>query len=164
MLGSHGLRGELRCQVLTEFPERFDTTRAVFLGDPPVRYRVRRARAAGAAVLLTLDGITTPEQAAEHRGQEVLVRLEDAVPLPEGRFYWHQVLGLEVRDEDGRVLGKVADIVETGANDVYVLRTNGPDLLLPAIKDVILAIEPERGTMTVRLLPGLEPDGLKAEG
>jgi 16S rRNA processing protein RimM len=153
----HGLRGELRCEIVTEFPERFASTRRVWLGSPPGPYEVRRARAEGRIVLLALRGVETPEQADALRGLDVLIPREEAVPLPPGRFYWHQVIGLAVREEDGRELGPVVDILETGANHVYVVRAPTGELLLPAIPDVVLAIEPERGSMTVRLLPGLEP-------
>ena len=91
----------------------------------------------------------------------MLVAREDAVPLPEGRYYWHEVLGLEVQDEAGSAFGPVVDIIETGANDVYVVRTPAGDLLLPAIRDVVLSIDPRAGHMTVRLMPGLEPAGGK---
>ncbi len=156
VLGSHGLRGELSCLILTEFPQRFRKTRQVFFGDPPVRYSVKRARLRGTIVLLSLEGVESVEAAVAMRGLEVLVAREEAVKLPAGRFYWHEVIGLEVRDEEGRTLGVVADILETGANDVYVVRTPNGELLLPAIQEVVRLIDPPSGTMTVRLLPGME--------
>jgi len=163
VLRPHGLRGEVLCEVLTEFPERFGATRELFLGAPPRPYSLRRARLQGNRVLLALEGVSTSAIAETLRGQDVLVPVEDAVPLPPGRFYWHQVLGLEARDEDGRVLGRVADILETGANDVYVLQGADGELLIPAIRDVVLAIDPAAGTITVRLMPGLEPSGRRRE-
>ncbi len=153
----HGLDGTLLCEVVTEFPARFRTTRRVFLGDPPHPYSVRRARVRGGMLLLALEGVTSPEQAEALRGQEVQVPVEEAVALPPGRFYWHQVIGLEVRDEQGRLLGTVADILETGANDVYVVHGEAGELLLPAIRDVVLQIDPAAGTLIARLPPGLEP-------
>jgi len=158
----HGDFGALRCQIYTEFPQRFLRTRRVFIGPELRSFHVRRARVEHGSVLLWLRELATGEEAYELRGQEVLIPREEAVPLPEGRFYWHQVLGLEARDEAGQALGSVVDIIETGANDVYVLRTpDGGELLIPALKDVVLAIEPDAGTMTVRLLPGLEPTRTK---
>jgi 16S rRNA processing protein RimM len=81
------------------------------------------------------------------------------VALPEGQFSWHQVIGLSVIDATTQaVLGTVTDIVETGANDVYVVRPeHGKEVLVPAIKDVIVSIEPDEGRMCVQPLPGMLP-------
>jgi 16S rRNA processing protein RimM len=81
---------------------------------------------------------------------------DQAAPLPPGEYYWWQLIGASVVDEAGEPLGVVLEIIQTGANDVYVLRTPaGGEFLLPAIKDVILAVDTERGVITARLLPGL---------
>ena len=81
---------------------------------------------------------------------------DEVVKLPPGTFFWHQIIGLRVKDRDGAVIGIVSEIVPTGANDVYVVKTADGELLLPAIKDVVLEIDPERGAMVVQLLPGLQ--------
>jgi 16S rRNA processing protein RimM len=80
----------------------------------------------------------------------------EAWKLPRGRFYWHQIVGLRVVTVDGRALGTVKEILETGANDVYLVETDRGELLLPAIKDVVKEIAPERGVMVVELLPGMD--------
>jgi 16S rRNA processing protein RimM len=97
-----------------------------------------------------------PESVGELRNQWVYVTTEDRPALPEGEFYYHQLLGLEIVSDEGRNLGRITGILETGANDVYIVRsTNGHELLLPAIKPVILDIDLQLGKIIVHLLPGL---------
>lgn len=104
-------------------------------------------------MLITLDGYEDRDKAEALRGELVLVRLEDAVPLRHGEYYHHQIIGLSVVTDEGEELGSVAEIIKTGANDVYVVRGQGGEVLLPAIQSVIRKIEPSR--MIVHLLPGL---------
>jgi 16S rRNA processing protein RimM len=163
---AHGTRGELACEIVTEFPQRFRRTRTLYLGSedeagpPPRPYPVERAclarRGRGEQLILKLGGVDARETAEALRGVAVKVPEEEAWKLPPGRFYWHQIVGLRAVTTDGRELGRVKEILETGANDVYVVATAGGELLLPAIKDVVIEIAPERGEMVVELLPGME--------
>jgi 16S rRNA processing protein RimM len=91
------------------------------------------------------------------------VHTQDAVKLPAGRFYWHQVIGLRVDDQTGRTLGVVRDILETGANDVYVVQGDWGEILIPAVPDVVKDISPESGRIRVAVLPGMVPDAPPAE-
>jgi 16S rRNA processing protein RimM len=156
VLSGHGVDGTLRIALLTHFPERLNLLRHVYLGDEEQPRRVRRARLQPPHGLLTLEGITTPEEAAQWRGQLVRIDHEQAAPLPPGEYYHWQIIGAAVVEEDGAALGIVAEIIETGANDVYVVRTpTGGEILLPAIAEVIRHVDTERGVITVHLLPGL---------
>jgi 16S rRNA processing protein RimM len=163
---AHGTAGELACEVVTEFPQRFGRTRRVFLappgGDPaaPRQHAVQRARLAprgqGTQLLLKVEGVDDRDTAEALRGALVQVPESEAWKLPRGRFYWHQIIGLRVTTRDGRDLGTVKEILETGANDVYVIQTERGELLVPAVKQVVKEIAPERGVMIVELLPGME--------
>ena len=110
-------------------------------------------------MLLKLADVPDRNAAESLRGKEITIRREDAVALPEGRFYWHQVIGLTViHASTNQVFGRVTDIVETGANDVYVVRPEqGREILVPAIKDVVKEIDPENGRMLIEPLPGMLP-------
>jgi 16S rRNA processing protein RimM len=112
---------------------------------------------AGSQVLLKLHGIDDRDAAEAQRGAMVEVPEREAWKLPRGRFYWHQIIGLRVQTPEGRELGTVKEILETGANDVYVVDTERGEMLVPAIKDVVKGIAPHRGVMTVEPLPGMEP-------
>ena len=158
IVAPHGVRGDVRAEVITDFPERFATTGAVYVGEPPRRYALTATRLAGRVVLLHLEGVETREQAAALAGQPVLVPVSEAVSLPPGQFFWHQIVGLRVETTAGATLGRVTQVLRTGGNDVYAVETAEGELLLPAIRQVVKAIEPERGRMVVELLPGLEPE------
>lgn len=106
--------------------------------------------------MIKLAGIEDRTAAEQLRGALLQVPLEQAVSLPPGSYYWHQILGLQVIERGGRVLGTVNEILTTGSNDVYVVRSGERELLLPAIRDVIREIDLERGVIVVELLPGLE--------
>jgi 16S rRNA processing protein RimM len=154
---AHGLRGELSVSVLTEFPERFETTAWVYLGGPyeAVPYRVAGYRWHQQNVLLTLDGITDRTQAEQFKSQYVQVPIEEAVPLPEGEVYLYQLIGLQVFTAAGELLGAITDVLETGANDVYVVSNGDREILLPAIPSVVLAVDVPAGRITVELIDGL---------
>lgn len=161
----HGVRGEMRLQLLTAFPDRMQNLGPVFLGTDPadpsrfVSRTVTATRRDRGYWLARLDGIDDREAASAFRGWYVMVSLADAVPLEPDEVYLFQVIGLEVVTEAGETLGSVAEVIETGANDVYVVR-GGPrgEILIPAIDDVVRSIRPEDGRMIVRPLPGLLSD------
>jgi 16S rRNA processing protein RimM len=155
VMSPHGVRGELKCRIVTDFPEkRFRRGTSVIIDG--TSHRIQAARIQGGHVLLKLADIADREAAQAYRNKEILVRTEDAVTLPEGQFYWHQVIGLQVEDAiTHETLGTVTDIIETGANDVYVVKGARGEILVPAIKDVVKSIEPERQRMLVEPLPGM---------
>jgi 16S rRNA processing protein RimM len=153
----HGLRGELIMEVITDFPERLEPGVQVYVGEGFRPLRIRSRRWHGKLLLIAFDGYHEREAAGEFRNWLVYVRADDRPPLPEGEYYEHQLLGLRVVSDEGKFLGWLAQILETGANDVYIVRPeSGPDILLPAIDDVILDIDLARAEMRVSLLPGLE--------
>jgi 16S rRNA processing protein RimM len=155
VLKPFGVRGELKIEILTDFPERFASLRQVFLGDDAKSFAVESARLHSGAALIKLAGVDTPEAAATLREQLVYVALEDAVPLPENRVYLYQLIGLRVRTTDGQVLGAITEVLDTRANDVYVVSDGTREILLPAIPEVVREIAFEHREMVVQLLEGL---------
>jgi len=157
----HGVRGEMVLELYTDFPERLRPKKVVYLGEKQTRLVISSQRPHNEGLLLGFEGITTPEQAGRFRNQLLYVSAKEAGQLPEGEYYFHELLDLEVLDEDGSSLGVLTEVIETGANDVYVVTDEaGTELLLPAIPEVILAIDLEARTMRVHLLPGLLEDGV----
>jgi 16S rRNA processing protein RimM len=153
---AHGVQGEMQMDVLTDFPERLKKGQTLYAGDEHKPLRVCKVRSMNQVLLIAFEGYSTPEQVAELRNQIVYVNASTLPPLGEDEYYHHQLLGIRVIDETGENLGILTDILETGANDVYVIqRQSGPDLLLPAIEETILSIDLEKGEMKVHLLPGL---------
>ncbi len=160
IIGVHGLRGELKVELYTDFPERFEPGATLFLGTGLEEVTIGQVRPHKGHLLLTIDGITDRTAAEALRGQWLFVDEADAAELEEGEFWIHDIIGLRVETEDGSVLGEVTDVLPTGANDVYIVRpapgvTREQEILLPAIADVILAVDVAAGTILVRL-----PDGL----
>lgn len=153
-----GLRGDLKIQVLSDIPDRFERLARVFIDRVPYSVVVSRVEGNGAARLV-LRGIRSREAADSLRGQFVEIPAAEAGDLPEGVYYHFQIVGLRVVDEDEKPLGTIVEIVPTGANDVYVVRPEtGPDILVPAIDEVIQGIDLKQGNVTVRIIEGLLPE------
>lgn len=148
----HGTRGELRMAIVASRIDGLRALRTVYIGEDQEPYQVRRLHfiANGKEAILRLTALTNPEDAAELRGERVWADLTALPALPENEYYHYQLLGLDVSEESGTLLGRLSEIIETGANDVYVVRGPGGEVLLPAIDGVILTVDLEAGTMTVR--------------
>lgn len=161
---AHGVKGEIRMLLLTDFPERLQTGLVVFIGEQhkPIRIascRGQRQSTNKEFMLITIEGYDDREKVEMLRNQMVYVRADDRPPLPDGEYYQHQLLGLRVIDEDGRGLGVLTEILRTGANDVYIIKpVTGREILCPAIDSTILDVNLKRGEMRVHLLPGLMED------
>jgi len=161
----HGVRGEMQLVITTAFPERIADLETVYVGANPydtdgaIPYQIVGVRRHRNQLLIRLEGIATREDADLLRGKLLMVALDQAVPLDEGEYYLFQAIGVRVVTTDGEDLGRVAEILETGANDVFIVR-GGPrgEVLLPDIDEVVLDVDIENGLMTVALLPGLLPD------
>jgi len=156
----HGVAGDVLVDVYTDFPERMQPKAVVYAGEDHLPLTIRRHRNHNDGMLLAFDSFTTPEQVGRFRNQILYIVVADAMELPEGEFYYHELLGLVVTDEKGESLGKVTEIMQTGANDVYVVTdAAGHEILLPAIAEVVLDVDLDSKKMKVHLLPGLVEDG-----
>jgi 16S rRNA processing protein RimM len=156
----HGVSGDVLVEIYTDFPERLEPKTVVYVGRNYLPLTISRQRFHNDGVLLAFEGYTTPEQAGRFRNEILYVRSDKAEKLPEGAYYFHQLLGLSVFDETGEPLGEVTEILETGANDVYVVtNSSGSEILLPAIEEVILEVDLVSRSMKVHLLPGLLDNG-----
>lgn len=158
IVGSHGVQGELKVRLATDDPEHLATLKWIYLGDEERPRRLLGFRTHAGFALMKLKGITTPEQAASLRGESLRISGRDAKPLQPGEYFLYQVIGLKAVTEDGQEIGTVSDLIETGANDVFVITPTepGPTQLIPSLPDVVLDIDPANGTMTVRPLEYLD--------
>lgn len=164
----HGVHGELRVKIETDFPERFtETDQLTFLPpaarggreqeeERPRAYAVEAARPHRGMFLLTLAGVASREDADRLRGHRVVVRRDEVKPLPEGTWYIFELEGLDVYTTQGVWLGVLTEVLQPGANDVYVVKRDGRETLLPAIKQVIVGVDLERRRMTVNPLEEYE--------
>jgi 16S rRNA processing protein RimM len=148
---THGIYGELIMDILTDFPQRLLAGRGVYIGENHEEHKFASVRKADKTMLVTLRGYKTPEEAARFRNCYVYTRAEELPKLPEGEYYHHQLVGLAVVSETGQPLGELVEVIQTGANDVYVVRAeNGSEQLFPAIDEVILSVDLERQEIRVR--------------
>lgn len=167
ILRPHGIRGDMRVQIVTSFPERLTALDQIWIGpeqDAPLAsrksmtaYRVVKANHdKGDNYLIHLDGIDTRDAAEPFRTLCLYVPLEQAAPLAPGEFYMFQLIGLEVATVEGKQLGTLQSILETGANDVFIVKgeTYG-EVLIPVIDGVIISIDLTAQQLVVQL-----PDGL----
>ena len=152
--GAHGVEGEMKVRLTTDDPEHLMTIKRIYVGDAPEAVRHRGLRLHQGTALLKLPGVTTPEQAKGMTGTPIRIAGGDARPLEPNEYYLYQVVGIGVSDEAGNRLGTVVDILETGANDVFVVRPEdgSADMLLPSIPDVVVDLRPADGVMVVRPL------------
>lgn len=159
----HGIGGEVRVEVLTDYPERLAEHDYVYLAqrrspDNVAQYPVESIRPHKEILLIKLGGVEDRDAAEELRGMLVQVPLSEAVPLEEGEYYHFQLIGIDVETEEGEWLGRVADVISTGAADVFVVRGPRGEVLLPVIDDVILKLDTDNREVIVHLLPGLLED------
>ncbi len=154
---AHGLRGEVAVHVLTDFPERFESMKEVYVGpaDSAELRQVTGTRWHKDRVLLSLQGYDSRTSAESLRGLLIQIPIEDARQLQDNEYYPHQLMGMDVVTVDGEDLGRISDILYTNANDVYVVVGPSGQTLLPAITDVIQRVDLAEGRMIVTLIPGL---------
>ncbi|NLG86529.1 MAG: 16S rRNA processing protein RimM [Firmicutes bacterium] len=156
---AHGVQGEMKLDLFTDFPERIYRLKDVYmvLADQVIGpYQVRGARLTGNRAIIALEGITSPETVKAYRGWELAITKDQVVPLPEGHYYYFQLVGLDVYSETGEYLGILKEVLPLPANDVYVVQTaDKVEILLPATREVVRRIDLEAGRMVVHLLPGL---------
>lgn len=152
----HGVRGEIRVEIHTEDPDRFNLLDSVYIGlDEPKEVGIESVRFHKSWVLLKLHGYNDRDTAATLRSQWLQIPESLALPLEDGQVYLYQVLDLEVWTEDQRYLGRVTEIMETKANDVLIVQGPYGEILLPETEEVIVDIDIEAERITVNLLSGL---------
>ena len=154
---SHGVRGEVSVVILTEFVERFDNLNIVLLGkdDDVTPYEVDTLRWHRDRFLVRFKGVPDRTTADNLRGCYLQIPVDEAIPLEPDAYYVHQLIGLQVVTDDGKQLGQLQNVLETGANDVYIVENGTSELLLPATKEVVKSVDLNAQTMVVHLLDGL---------
>ncbi len=156
---THGVGGEMVMEVHTDFPERLRPDVGVFVGDDFQPLIISGARPHNEGMLIKFQGLDSPEAAGRFRNRAVYVKTSDRPALPAGQYYHHQLIGFSVVDENHERLGSLTEIMQTGANEVYVVtRADNTEVLLPVIPSVVLRVQPDSREILVHLLPGLIED------
>lgn len=147
------IRGEVKVQVVTDFPDRLAAQKLVYVNACPLR--IESSRPHKQHLVLKLATIDSVEAAEGLRGQDLTIPSSELCPLPEGQYYQFQLIGLDVLTTDGEYLGRIADIMSTASNDVYIVEGERGEILIPAIEDVVKSIDLEKGKIIIEAIEGL---------
>lgn len=155
---THGIRGEVKVFPTTDDNARFHDLKEVLLdtGKEQIPLEIQNVRFFKQMVILKFKGIDNINDIERYKGRPLLVKRENAVPLNENEYYIADLIGMDVLTEDGAHFGHLTDVMETGANDVYIIQTDDQkEVLIPAIQECILNVDPDLKQMTVHLMKGL---------
>ena len=155
---THGVRGEVKVFPTTDDAERFLDIEYVLLdtGKELRRLNIQNVKFFKNLAILKFEGIDNINDIEMYKGRELWIPREEAQELGEDEYYVADLIGMDVLLENGEKVGVLRDVMETGANDVYIVdRVDGEEILLPAIHDCVLDVDVEKNTMTVHLMKGL---------
>ena len=150
----HGVRGEVRIVPLTDFPERFENLKTVFLEDDS-KMELESVKFSNKFIIAKFKNINSRNDIEIFNGKLLMLNRSDIPSLPEGEYYNFDIIGLEVIDDKGSKLGKITEVLKTGSNDVYVVEGK-KQILEPALKKVVKEINLVDGFMKVELLEELD--------
>lgn len=153
---THGLKGELKFYPADQDNLVVQNDQQIRLGE--TSFKIKSVRGAKSPFIVKFDGIDSIEAAQSLSGQEVLVAREDFESLPEGEYYRFEIEGLKVFDDTGKYYGVVEDVIATGSNDIYVVRGDGKEWLVPMIDSVVQSIDLEQGKLIFHCVEGLFED------
>ena len=162
IVDTHGYKGLVKVIPLTDFPERFNLLEKIVLNmnNRCTDLGIDSVKKYKNCYLFKFRGIDSKEEAEDYKNALLQVDDSEVYPLPDGYYYHFQLQGLDVYDLKRGLLGKLKEIIETGANDVYLIKSpKYGEILIPAIKEVITEINLQEKKMFIRLLPGLMKDG-----
>ena len=155
---TRGIRGEVKVLPLTDIPDRFEHLDSVHVVLPDGRVQLLNIEGASyhrGCAFLCFEGYTSLEQAERLVGSSLAVDRKTSPKLPDGVYYHYEILDADVYTEQGEFLGKVTDILETGSHDVYVVRHEGKEYLIPSISEIVLTIDRELRKIIIRPIDGL---------
>lgn len=157
ILNTQGHKGAVRVLPLTDYPERFKKMKRVkvFVKDSRREYSIEKSYPYKSFIIIKFKEVASMKEAEELKGGFLEITREELVPLSGDRFYIFDIVGLKIYDGSGKYLGEIAEVLQTGANDVYVVETGGKPLLVPALKQVVKKVDLEGRRMVVELPEGL---------
>ncbi|MDD6213229.1 MAG: ribosome maturation factor RimM [Clostridiales bacterium] len=154
---THGVRGEIKVFPTTDDPKRFRRLKQVIMRTEKEEFvlEIQSVRFAKQMVLLKFKGIDNINDIERYKGSGLFVPRKDAVPLKKDEYFVADLIGLTVYTDEGEELGTLSEVIQTGANDVYVVQTDEKELLLPAIAQCVQSVSLEEGKMIVHMMEGL---------
>jgi 16S rRNA processing protein RimM len=153
ILAPQGIKGEIKARVVTDFPDRFAPGELLYIDGRPLE--IEGSRPHKKHLLLKLAAIDTRQDADKLRGRNLCIPRSEIRELPDGEFYAFQLIGLDVFTAEGNPVGRIADIMTTASNDIYIVQGERGEILIPAIEDVVKSIDLDKGKVTIEAIEGL---------
>lgn len=153
ILAPWGTKGKLKVEVTTDFPERFDKFSKVYINRQPVT--IDNTEWQKGKVVIQLSTVNSIKDAEKLRGQLIEIHYNQLQYLPEGQYYYFQLIGLEVQTTQGEVLGNITDILTASSNDNYVVIGAKGEILIPAVEDVVKSVDLNKGCLVIEPIEGL---------
>jgi len=153
VVAPRGIKGKLKVEVVTDFPQRFAPRSQIYINREPMTIASTEWHKGKA--IIKLDTIDSIEEAEKLRGQAIEIHHSQLQPLPEGQYYHFQLIGLEVWTTQEELLGNITEILTAESNDNYVVRGAKGEILIPAIEDVVKSVDLDKGRITIEAIEGL---------
>ena len=160
IIGARGIKGDVKIKPLTDHVDRFNDLQSIQLrqsGNISV-HNISSVRYMKNLVIIGLEGIETRNDAERLIGSELIVSRDQLITLEENEFFWFDLLGMDVVTTSGNSIGTIVDIIEGSANDVYVVRNNDAEHLIPAVRQCIVSVDIQNKSMIIAPIPGLLSD------
>ena len=154
----HGIRGGLKVLPITKDPDRFKQLESIYIGDenlPKASYTLEQVSYTPRHLVVYLKGINNRNDAETLRDAYLYVPAEQALELPEGSFYYYELVGMSVQDQEGRTLGLVKDVVDYPAHRMFVVDIDGRDVLIPDVQDIVKKIDAQKRMIAIHVIEGL---------
>lgn len=156
IVNTQGIKGEVRVIPLTDDITRFDKLKNVYIeGEPPLNLKIEYTKYHKNFVLIKFKGLDSINDVEKYKNTYILVDRKNSIKLSEGSYFICDIIGLEVVDTDGASLGHICEVMSTGSNDVYIVKMDESEILIPALKTVVKEINMQEGRMVVELPEGL---------
>lgn len=151
VLKPHGIKGGIKVRVLSDHPDRFHDEKHIYRmqNNEYVKVNIESVSGEGDSTILFLDGVNSREDVEAMRREFFYIKRSEAKPLPEGNYYISDLMGCKVVDTNEKELGKIVDIMQTGAVDVYTVKKDGKELLFPALKRLLTKVDIENRLIIV---------------
>lgn len=162
LINTHGVKGELKATALTDDPNRFNKLKWVYIdfgganNESLKKYNIKGVKFFKQFVILKFEGVDSIEEAEKLKGLYMKIDRANAVKLPKDSYFITDIMGLDVYDENNMLLGQLTDVIQTGSNDVYVVKdSSGKEILLPALKSVVKEVLLSEKRISVIIPKGL---------
>ncbi len=155
IVNTHGIKGDLKVIPLTNDKARYEVLHDVFIEGENEKFIIEKVWYKKDSVMVKLKGYDNINDVIKFKDRFLLIEEKDAIDLPADTFFIFQIIGLKVYTVDNKAIGEVVDVLQPGANDVYVISNNGKELLIPAIKEVVKKVDLEENKLIIDPIEGM---------